>query len=80
MATTASWSQSMYQTISSNDVDYVAYSLNNTPSIANFWKVFFIVYMIIGAFFFLNLFVGVVISSFNMENQRIGGLDQLTER
>jgi hypothetical protein len=36
-------------------------------------------FMVIGNFFFLNLFVGVVISSFNKEKDVLGGLDKLTE-
>ena len=33
-----------------------------------------------GAFFFLNLFVGVVISTFNSEHDKLGGNDLLTEK
>jgi hypothetical protein len=36
--------------------------------------------MVIGSFFLLNLFVGVVISSFNREKDSIGGNILLTER
>jgi hypothetical protein len=35
--------------------------------------------MIIGFFFFLNLFVGVVVSNFQTEKDKIGGNDLLTE-
>jgi hypothetical protein len=35
--------------------------------------------MIIGSFFLLNLFVGVVISSFNRQKDHLGGLSALTE-
>jgi hypothetical protein len=36
-------------------------------------------FMIIGSFFLLNLFVGIVISSFNKQKDVIGGTAQLTE-
>jgi len=33
---------------------------------------FFVVFMVIGSFFILNLFVGVVISTYNREKERLG--------
>ena len=36
--------------------------------------------MIVGCFFFINLFVGVVISTFNIEHDKIGGNNLLTEK
>jgi hypothetical protein len=42
--------------------------------------VFFIIFVIVGSFFFLNLFVGVVISTFNIEHDKIGGNNLLTEK
>jgi voltage-dependent calcium channel T type alpha-1H len=36
--------------------------------------------MIIGFFFFLNLFIGVVVTTFNNEHDRLGGNDLLTEK
>lgn len=36
--------------------------------------------MILGFFFFLNLFIGVVVSTFNAEQDKIGGNDLLTEK
>ena len=44
------------------------------------WVIFFIVFIIVGGFFFLNLFVGVVISTFNSEHEKLGGNDLLTEK
>jgi hypothetical protein len=35
--------------------------------------------MIVGFFFFLNLCVGVVVSNFSAEKDKIGGNDLLTE-
>lgn len=36
--------------------------------------------MLIGCFFFVNLFVGVVVSNFNCEHDKIGGNNLLTEK
>ena len=65
----------MLNSLTSTDIDYVA---NAERSI--FWTIFFIFFMIIGFFFFLNLFIGVVVTNFNTEKDRIGGNDLLTEK
>jgi hypothetical protein len=36
--------------------------------------------MVVGAFFLLNLFVGIVISSFNREKDALGGGSLLTDK
>jgi len=36
--------------------------------------------MFVGSFFFLNVFVGIVISSFNREKEELGGLSILSEK
>ena len=36
--------------------------------------------MVIGFLFFLNLFIGVVVSTFNTEKDKLGGNDLLTEK
>jgi hypothetical protein len=41
--------------------------------------IFFIVFMVVGSFFFLNVFVGIVISSFNRQKEQLGGLSLLSE-
>jgi hypothetical protein len=75
MSTTAGWTDVMLNSLTSTDIDYVA---NAERSI--FWTIFFIFFMIIGFFFFLNLFIGVVVTNFNTEKDRIGGNDLLTEK
>ena len=75
MSTTAGWTDVMLSSLTSTDIDYVA---NAERSI--FWTIFFIFFMIIGFFFFLNLFIGVVVTNFNTEKDRIGGNDLLTEK
>ena len=75
MSTTAGWTDVMLNSLTSTDIDYVA---NAERSI--FWTIFFIFFMIIGFFFFLNLFIGVVVTNFNTEKDRIGGNNLLTEK
>ena len=77
MATTAGWADVMMQCAKSTAIDYIA---GGPASISNGWVFFFIVFIIVGAFFFLNLFVGVVISTFNSEHDKLGGNDLLTEK
>jgi voltage-dependent calcium channel T type alpha-1G len=62
MATTSGWSDIMNYSVTSTDIDYVASSESSI-----FWTFFFISFIIVGSFFFLNLFIGVVISTFNSE-------------
>lgn len=44
-----------------------------------YWVFFFIGFVFIGAFFLMNLFVGVVISSFNRQKDSIGGINLLSK-
>lgn len=41
---------------------------NNSPLVV----IFFVLFIIFGAFFMTNLFVGVVINAFNRESDRLG--------
>ncbi len=60
MSTTAGWSEMMYQTLMGTEIDYVPDPYQRNPA----WVLFFMIFMITGTFFFLNLFVGVVINTF----------------
>ena len=55
---------------------------NLTPGFKTkpYYSIFFVVYIIFGAFFITNLFVGVVISTFNRESDRLGKHFLLTEQ
>jgi len=75
MATTSGWSDIMFTSISTTDIDFTP-ELNNNQ----FWIFFFVAFIIVGSFFQLNLFVGVVISTFNREKDKIGGNNLLTDR
>ena len=76
MATTAGWQDVLINACTSTEIDYVSESTKRNP----FWILFYIFFMIIGFFFFLNLFIGVVVTTFNSEQDRLGGNDLLTER
>lgn len=75
MSTTAGWQDVLINGITSTDIDYVHQEYRDP-----FWTIFFILFMVIGFFFFLNLFIGVVVTTFNSEHDRLGGNDLLTEK
>ena len=60
MATTVGWALVMYQGAAVRGIDYEPKSKSN-PAV----MLFFILFIIVGSFFMLNLFVGIVISTFN---------------
>ncbi len=76
-STAAGWSDMMMLCATSSEIDYLPYPDSEASVI---WIVFFIIFVIVGSFFFLNLFVGVVISTFNIEHDKIGGNNLLTEK
>ena len=47
---------------------------------AMYWIAFFVFFIIVGNLFILNLFVGVVISTFNSEKEKLGKDFLLTDR
>lgn len=65
----------MFASVNSTEPDDVSIKDNNI-----IWIFFFILFMVVGALFLLNLFVGVVISTFNREKDKIGGNNLLTDR
>ena len=67
MSQTVSWSVIMYSIVNSNGPDTVP-GYKTQPYMA----LFFVSYIIFGTFFVSNLFVGVVISAYNEETDRLG--------
>ena len=67
MANLVGWAVLMYRGIASRGVDQVPISKHD-PLLS----LFFIIFIIVGAFFILNLFVGVVISTYNREKEKLG--------
>jgi Ion transport protein len=75
-STTAGWAEMTVYTISSQDVDYIPdFSKKRIE-----WLLFFMLFMIVCSFFFMNLFGAVVINTFMAESDRIGGGALLTMR
>jgi hypothetical protein len=73
--TTAGWGEMMIQTITATQIDY-APGTERPPE----WITFYSIFMIIGSFFFINLFVGVVIQTFKQQQEKVGGNELLTEK
>ncbi len=44
------------------------------------WMIFYMIFMVVGCFFFLNLFVAVVINTFKREEDIAGGSNLLTDK
>ena len=44
------------------------------------WIFFYLFFMLVSCFFLINLFIGVIISSFNKEKDILGGNAFLTEK
>jgi hypothetical protein len=75
MSQTVNWAPMMFSIVNSGGPDAVPI-YNNSP----FVVIFFILFIIFGAFFMTNLFVGVVINAFNKESDRLGKDFLLTEQ
>jgi hypothetical protein len=71
----ASWADFMYTGAQVTEIDYVWRQWSHP-----YWVFYFIAFMIFGSFFLLNLFVGVVISSFNRQKDFLGGTSNLSDR
>ena len=75
MATGSQWSDIMYLMTSCTSINFVHYYMAD-----KYWVFFCIFFMIVGSFFLLNLFVGVVISTFNSEQDKLGGNNLLSPK
>ena len=67
ISTTEGWTEVMYQGINSTGINTNPIN-NNQPG----WAFFFSFFIIVANFFMLNLFVGVVISTFKREKEALG--------
>jgi hypothetical protein len=61
LSTTEGWVDVMYATVDARGIDMQPIVLRN----GNAWAAFWVFYIIVGSFFVMNLFVGVVIEAFN---------------
>ena len=64
----------MYNAVDSTVTDYTGQLNNNLVA-----SIYFILFMIIGSMFMMNLFVGVVINTFKFEKEKLGLNYLLTE-
>ena len=74
-STTVDWAALMYQATASRGIDLVPRELSN-----EYICFFFVAFIIVANFFLLNLFVGVVISTYNREKETLGKNFLLTEK
>ncbi|NWX20914.1 SCN5A protein, partial [Aegotheles bennettii] len=75
-ATFKGWMDVMYAAVDSREID-------EQPKFEAFLSMYtyFVIFIIFGSFFMLNLFIGVVISNFNQQRKKISGKDLfLTEQ
>jgi hypothetical protein len=73
IATLDDWSTKMYYTIDSTDVDQ-----GPEKNAHQVYALYFIVFIIVGSFFLLAFFVGVVIRQYNLTKDKLDGLSFLT--
>jgi hypothetical protein len=60
LSNNAGWYPTMFIGVTVTDIDYVWKDGSNP-----YWVFYFIIFMVLGSFFLLNLFTGVVITTFN---------------
>lgn len=66
----------MIHTITSTELDYIPEESSRNV----YWILFFMLFMITGTFFFINLFGAAVINTFMEQTNRLGGGILLTLR
>ncbi|XP_018584037.1 sodium channel protein type 2 subunit alpha-like isoform X4 [Scleropages formosus] len=70
VATFKGWMDIMYAAVDSRDVeDQPVYEENL------YMYLYFVIFIIFGSFFTLNLFIGVIIDNFNQQKKKLGGQD-----
>ena len=74
IVTLDNWGETMWAVIDSTGPDKGPID-NNRP----YWGLYFIVFITVGCFFLLNMFVGVIISSFSAVKEKMDGSSMLTK-
>eukprot|EP00947_MAST-08B_sp_MAST-8B-sp1_P003925 g3925.t1 len=69
MSTTEGWVDIMYAAVDSRGIDAQPV-VNNSEG----WSMFFVAFIIVGSFFFINLFIGLIIENFNRSQQKGTGM------
>ncbi|XP_063076806.1 sodium channel protein type 4 subunit alpha A [Engraulis encrasicolus] len=74
IATFKGWMDIMYAAVDSREVeDQPSYEINL------YMYLYFVIFIIFGSFFTLNLFIGVIIDNFNQQKSKMGGAVFMTE-
>jgi voltage-dependent calcium channel L type alpha-1D len=68
MTTTEGWVTVMLTSVDATDID-----MQPIPNHSEHWAFFFILFILVGTFFVMQLFVGVVIENFNNMKERLDG-------
>eukprot|EP00058_Branchiostoma_floridae_P000986 XP_002586474.1 hypothetical protein BRAFLDRAFT_287750 [Branchiostoma floridae] len=68
IATFKGWIQIIEHAVDGTDVD-----LQPVRDFGSMWYLYFVIFIIFGAFFTLNLFIGVIIDNFNAQKKKING-------
>ncbi|XP_032364130.1 sodium channel protein type 4 subunit alpha B [Etheostoma spectabile] len=70
VATFKGWMDIMYAAVDSRDVESQPMYEDNL-----YMYIYFVIFIIFGSFFTLNLFIGVIIDNFNQQKSKLGGKD-----
>jgi hypothetical protein len=73
IATTEGWIEMMFMGVDARGID-----LQPKTNSRIYWQLFYVGFIVVGAFFVMNLFVGVVVDSFNTEKDKLRGYFYLT--
>ncbi|BFZ11652.1 hypothetical protein BsWGS_14691 [Bradybaena similaris] len=68
VATYKGWIEIMYDAVDSTDVGLQPVTEGNT-----YYYIYFVLFIVFGSFFTLNLFIGVIIENFNTQKKKAGG-------
>ncbi|XP_050995954.1 sodium channel protein type 10 subunit alpha isoform X2 [Acomys russatus] len=70
VATFKGWMDIMYAAVDSREINHQPHWEDNL-----YMYLYFVIFIIFGGFFTLNLFVGVIIDNFNQQKKKLGGQD-----
>lgn len=74
MMTTEGWTNVLWNAVDATEIHQMP-EKDNQP----LYIIFFIMFLIFGSLFILNLFVGVVLNTFNLEKDKLSNSNQLTK-
>ena len=75
LSNNAGWYPTMFIGATVTEIDYVWKDGANS-----YWVFYFFLFMVLGSFFLLNLFTGVVITTFNEQKDKLGGMNNVKEQ